>query len=351
VTSSVEVVVVSISMTVNGVADKTGVGGLVVRNADGNNAPRQQITINQATPASFNGNLILTVNSSAVSVFDSPSGGTQITFNGTDNVFANSTLAAGKSFWVEGELQSGAMRDIVFTLTTDSLQTMDTANFTVLWLDQPIVATGGRVSSGNNKAAAYKSWTVANTIALGGPQQYNSEFGARVGWGTEARAVVHPTQFSYANSDLKLDKDLEYEDWENGGSFSIGGETFSPTIPGGNDTDAPDTRDDIPDANDTIYDLDAPGLFLSQNTPQCQQVSGCLQGTIHRTRNHFRAFAWITVKGVKVRCSPITEYYVRFSVIETTVPTGTSWVELMPADVTSDDQAGVGTTNLTWNLK
>ena len=80
----------SVDIDIEGVADdqETTVGGLVVRNHDGNNAPRKKITL-ASTAAS--GNVTLTRNNTKVKVFTAATGGTEITFNGIDNKFAVST--------------------------------------------------------------------------------------------------------------------------------------------------------------------------------------------------------------------------------------------------------------------
>jgi hypothetical protein len=52
-----------------------------------------------------------------------------------------------------------------------------------------------------------------------------------------------------------------------------------------------------------------------------------------------------------VRASQPQEYLVRFTMKQTAAPTGSTWVLLAPPDVASDNQAGNGSTNLTWDLQ
>lgn len=331
----------TVSITINGVAnaDKSTIGGLLVLNSDSNNAPRQQITIGQAQPASYTGNVTLTRNNTKVKVFTAATGGTEITFNGIDNRFPNSTLP--KSLYVEGAAFSDGMRDVTLQVASDDAPpATDSVTFTVLWVDQPTVSFSGPVDPSNAARSAYVGWTTAGTDQLG-LQTYNNNFIARLGWGVQISAIVHPNAFDYPHNDLKLDKDLEFNDWFDNGSSLLGSRNFSATIPPGNDTDSASIRDDDPKPNGIIYDLDAPGLVNTDSAPQNQ---------IRRTRNHFKSFASITVSGTAVRCSKFTEWFVRFSMMQTAAPSGTNWVVVNPPDVTGDNQAATGTTPLSWNL-
>ena len=73
-----------------------------------------KITINGVNDGGANwpGYIRLT-RSSAVKVFTSVTGGTEITFNNIDNKFLNSSLP--KDLWVEGTNYSTTMADIVYT--------------------------------------------------------------------------------------------------------------------------------------------------------------------------------------------------------------------------------------------
>jgi hypothetical protein len=330
----------AVSITVSGVAnaDKSTVGGLVVLNSDSNSAPRQQITVAQATPASYTGNVTLTRNNTKVKLFTAATGGTEITFNSTDNKFANSTLP--KSFYVEGATFSGAMRDVTLTVTSDDAAT-DSATFTVLWVDQPTVSFSGALATDDAAKQTYINWTTASVDALG-LQTYNSSFGERMGWGSEAAGVVHPATFNYPSNDLKLERDNAFHDWIGNGTSTIDQRNFSNTIPPANDTGPAQAMDTNPNPNGNIYDWDAAGLINTANAVVNQ---------IRRTRNNFKAFASITVGGTAVRCSPIRLYYIRFSMKQTTSPSGHNWVILSPVDVTDDNEAAYGTTRLTWDLQ
>ncbi len=162
-----------------------------------------------------------------------------------------------------------------------------------------------------------------------------------MGWGTEARAKVHPAKFAYPGSDLKLERDVAFNDWVGNGTSSLGSGTANATIPPANDTGPPAARDDNPDPDDMLYDWDAPGL----------NIPAAPVNTIHRTRNNFRAVASITIDGTAVRASQIRPYLVVFSMKQTAAPNGSTWVVLSPVDVTGDNTAGNGTTKLTWDLK
>jgi hypothetical protein len=346
----------TVSITVSGVAnaDKATVGGLVVLNSDSNNALRQQITVEQAQPASYAGNVTLTRNSAKVKVFTAATNGSEITFNGTDNKFANSTLP--RSFYVEGAAFSGTMRDVTLTVTSDDGAT-DHATFTVLWVDQPTVLFTGQLNPNNSARQVYINWTEAGWDQLG-LQTYNASFGARFGWGTEASATVHPSNFAYPNYELRLDRDNAYHDWYDNGSGTIGQRNFNNTYPPGNDTGPIDAKDVDPQPNGTIYDWDAPGLALDA-APHNQ---------IQRTRNNFKAYAVLcngnlvncdddwhnftnVPNGALIRSSQVRLYFVIFSMQQIGPSNGHNWAIIDPPDVSGDNQAGYGTTRLTWNLQ
>jgi hypothetical protein len=160
-----------------------------------------------------------------------------------------------------------------------------------------------------------------------------------MGWGSDASAKVHPAKFNYPGNDLKLERDFDFRDYNDQTLLDSGARSAS--VPPGNDTGPATARDDNPDPDDTIYDWDAAGLNIP-NAPK---------NTIHRTRNNFWAFASITVEGKSVRCSQIREYFIKFSQEQTAAPSGKTWVVKTPPDVAGDNQAGDGTTNLTWDLK
>jgi len=345
---------VTVSITVSGVAnaDKSTIGGLVVLNSDGNNALRQQITVEQAQPTSYAGNVTLTRSSTNVKIFTASSGGSEITFNGTDNKFPNSSLP--KSLYVQGAGFSSSMRDITLQVASDGdSPATDQATFTVVWADQPTVVFSGQVSADDDKRSNYINHTVAGWDQLG-LQTYTDRFG----WGDEAAAVVHPSNFSYPNFEIRLERDYEFHDWIGNVTSTIDQATFNTAIPPGNDTSFPQYRDDTPSQNGTIYDLDAPGLERPTSP----------QGEIRRTRNNFKAFAVLcngnlvncsadfttganVPSGALIRSSQVRLYFVRFSMQQIASPSGSSWGIINPPDVTGDNQAAYGTTRLTWNLQ
>ncbi len=315
-----------------------GPGGLVVCNFDNNNAPRKKIILRD-----FPSDVVLSTNSPKIEVFTEATAGTEITFNGTDNKFASTDLP--KEFYVQGFTYSDSVQDIELTLQSADSTASDSVSFTVLWVDQPTVATSGTVSADNDKKDVYKAWTVANTYDLG-LQAYDDDFTARLGWGTEAQAAVHPAEFDPNEfplvTEFHLDKDIQFRDWLGNGVRLVDFRRFKSSIPPGNDTDDPGTRDDDPYPNGVIYDLDAPGLDNTVTFPF---------GTILRTRNNFKAFASIQIDGMWVRTSPIQTYFVRFSMIQLDSPNGKNWVPIDPPDVPGDNTAGNGWTKLSWNLQ
>lgn len=319
-------------------AKKKTDGGLVVRNFDGNKAPRKKFTIKKIVdPAGFAGSVLLTCASDKIKVFDAAKAGNEIALDGTKNKFANAVLP--KDLWVEGFKASEAMADIEIDIDiVGGAAKADSFKLTVLWVDKPTVALAGTMSADNAKRDGYKNWTKAGTYALG-LQDFNANFGARKGWGSEASAKVHPPAFKFTGSDLKLERDYFFRDYT--GSVLLAKGDYSADIPPGNDTGPASARDDNPDPKGAIYDWDAAGLLIPDKP----------KGTIMRTRNNFKAFASITVEGKKVRCSEVREYRIRFSQQQTKDPHGAEWKTISPSDVAGDNEASHGTTNVTWDLK
>jgi hypothetical protein len=317
-------------------AKKATDGGLVVRSFDANGAPRKKITLKKVTdPVGFAGSLLVNCASDKIKIFDAAAGGTQVLLDGTHNKFANAGLP--KHLWVEGAKASDGMADVEVTLDVDSGPAKaDSFKVTVLWVDQPDLAFTGTVSADNAKREKYKLLFKSFTLGL---QTTDDPTNKRMGWGSEASAKVHPPKFNYPGNDLRLERDYYFRDYNGSASMATG--NYSASLPPGNDS-SPDTyRDDDPDPNGIIYDVDAAGL----NIPDAPA------GTIHRTRNNFKSFASITVEGKKVRCSPVREYRIRFSQKQTKAPHGTEWKKLDPPDVADDNQAAHGTTKVTWDLK
>ncbi len=327
----------AVSLTVDGVpaGNKVKVGGLIVRNFDANNAPRKKITISAVTPAGAPGDVLLQCASAKVKFFDAATAGTEIKIDGAMNKFAPGALP--KDVFVEGVDASDNMRDIKVTLDHGTRTTVDSATLTVLWVDKPTVNLAGTISKNNSKRKAYIGWTKARTSKLG-LQEYNAKFGARMGWGSEASAKVHPTKFKFPGNDLKLERDFDFKDYNGNAVMASGARSAS--VPPGNDTGPASARDDNPAPDDTIYDWDAAGLNIP-NAPV---------NTIHRTRNNFWAFASITAEGKSVRCSEIREYFIAFPQEQTKAPSGHKWKPKTPPDVAGDKNAGNGTTKLTWDL-
>ena len=79
------------------------------------NPARKAITLGTSLP--FHRAGTLTRSSDAVRLFTAATGGAEITFNGTDNVFTGAQLAAGIQLFAEAARASAAPDDVVLTLT------------------------------------------------------------------------------------------------------------------------------------------------------------------------------------------------------------------------------------------
>ena len=315
-------------------------GGLVVRTAGGNNAGRQQITLS-VVPEDWNGSLLLSADSK-VSVWYGATAGEQVAFGGGGGAFQASSMPV--DLYVQGESASGSMRDIDLTLQPQGVNGgADHAKFTVLWVDVT-TAFSGPISSDNDKRDLQRSVTEAKTYDLG-LQEYAYPGAAKTwAWGFETKGVVHPSDFAYPGSDLKLGRDVERRSYDGPfGSDLAAVRVPHEEFPPGNDDSGDLWRDDNPaDSNPrgSIYDLDAPALV--KRTANA--------GTTQRYRGNFRAYAQITTpaQGLVV-ASYIDFFYVRFSIRQTDSPSGNTWV--VDYGVCGDNNAGAGTTPLCWNLE
>jgi outer membrane protein OmpA-like peptidoglycan-associated protein len=82
------------------------------------NPARVQVTLRSNNPFTGTGTLTRSGNIAAVRLFTALIGGTELTFNGTDNVFTGAALAAGVSLFAEaGPAPSAAVDDYTLTLT------------------------------------------------------------------------------------------------------------------------------------------------------------------------------------------------------------------------------------------
>ncbi len=111
-------------------------GGLLVRRHDGNQAPRQEIVIGPVLPAepeAWEGDLLLQRFNSKIKVFDADEEGTEINFDGADNLFSNADLlTVAQHLWVQGDVASCAMYNTGLTLTPQGMNGgADAVKFTV----------------------------------------------------------------------------------------------------------------------------------------------------------------------------------------------------------------------------
>jgi hypothetical protein len=101
-------------------------------------------------------------------------------------------------------------------------------------------------------------------------------------------------------------------------------------------------RDDNPqsgNSNGKVYDVDGPSIASITQTPL---------NAIRRRRTNFRQ--WATIDGVqasdpRIRASNDFPWFQRLSIIKT------SGGDQLSTDVSGDNIAGTGTTNITWNLQ
>jgi len=297
-----------VDLDIGGVTEVTEytVGGLVVRNTDGNNAPRKTITLDSTAAT---GNVTLTRSSSKVKVFTAASGGTEIAFNGTDNKFPVGDLP--KNLYVEGATQSATMRDVTLTLTHDD-DDSDEVKFTVLWVTLSTKHSGS-VANDDSVKTRYNSVKVPPSSNLGFQLSVFGKIylpeGSFLTLNTEFIGSVKPSNFKPADfgGSMKLKRETVAT------IGNVAGKRFSGPPPNGNqdsedalagdDTSLDIWRDDKPQSGGSggkIYDFDGPGLnaFSSQT-----------QNLIHRFRVNFKF--WATYEGT--RSSLKKAWYTRMS--------------------------------------
>jgi len=313
--------VVDVDLDIDGVDDdkEETEGEVVVRRADGNNAPRKKIILRAVQPEEWHGDLILTRDNGKVKVYDAAEGGNEITFSGQDNVFADTDLP--KEFYVQGHEASDSMRDVTLTLcAVEGELAQDKVNFTVLWVDSfdrtfgdddpqygstnaNDYANDDVVSDDNDKKSAHNDeHTYPDLAHLGLNKDMD---GPRMGWMGEVQAVVHPDDFDPSSEatpeTFSLEQDINYKDYKEDTLISSQG--YSGNVDA-NDGPGADWQDVTPCATGKIYYLDAPGLLWSSTIHGHQAETG----DVFKTRNNFRVWA----RYGDVRCAEIYQFYVKF---------------------------------------
>lgn len=261
------------------------------------------------------------------------------------------------TFYVKGDIASVTMRDCGLKATPQVTQVTDVPvsdliNFTVLWVDVQLRFTG-IVSSDNERADSWKEFTPGGTGSPGLQTIQHPNGSSIFGWGFEARGILTPGDFSSRTAgtvSLRLDRDAAvtlFKDKVPMVNAPNVPASYGNKIPTGNDPSAARERDDDPSTTGTfgvIYDLDSPG-FVIDNRPQ---------GTIFRYRMNFREYAKVNIDGQWIRASNIEEGFIRFSIVQTAAQNGSTYsIVTAPriGTVDGDNQAGLGQTATTWDLK
>jgi len=341
------VAIIRVDVDISGVADgdEESVGKVVVRNADTNNAARKQIVLQKAEPSSWAGNLLLARNSTKVRVFTAVTIGSEISFNGNDNKFANSDLPT--NLWVQGHQGSTEMRDTSLKLYPENMTNCaDTVKFSVLWVTvsgnfSGTMATDNAARKDNPSPYGY--WNLANphTYDLGGPRRFDFPFGTsdRIGRGCEFVGTVSPSNF---NQNIIMDRDDAGVDYDQNGQHVAFSNTWSSVIPPGRDRGPAYARDDDPQSGASvgeIYDWDNPGVSAANDATN----------SVRRQRVNFKESATFNDDGTEVRCSTIYKWHSAQS-YKKTGTNSTDWTQLN--DVGGDNNCGSGWLNhVTWDMQ
>jgi len=239
-----------------------------VRKYDNNNAARKKIIVRQVKPTVWTGNVLLSRNNTKVKVFDAATGGTEITFNGTDNKFTNSSLP--EPLWVEGYSASGSMRDVALELgvETPPPSYKDKVKFTVLWATVSTDHTGS-LETDNASRDAYSNLVVPPPCYTLGYHlfcTYSSDFTEQRYWNGRGSEFMGnmvppnfvPSQFSTDPHVLHLAREIV-----SGNTFhGYNGYEWTDPVSTGDDTSGPPCRDDDPQSGGSpgvIYDHDSSG--------------------------------------------------------------------------------------------
>jgi hypothetical protein len=271
-----------------------------------------------------------------VRVFTAATCGTEITFNGSDNIFPANSVPS--RLYVEGSCASYAMRDITFALQPLGLNGGDAAAFTVVSVNTIEWACGADVSIDNDKRDLYRGCTEADWYQTGGPQKFFAFWGDGPSWGIgyEMCGIVSPGDFDYPGVKFKFYREWKWAFFDGNGSHYAGGADWT------DDTSPDRLQDDIPSLGGAIFDLDAPRLY---RVP-------AFFGVKQRLRANFVEFAAITLPGsnTPIVCSPQMSFHACLSIEQFGNPAGTDWRPLY--DVEGDNVADSGfLPYLTWDLK
>jgi hypothetical protein len=118
---------------------------------------------------------------------------------------------------------------------------------------------------------------------------------------------------------------------------AAGSTSVPPNNPPGPDNSDPLNRDDNPQPGGTVYDLDAPAIGPSG------------PGTIVRLRYNFLEYAVLASDSNNTQIGTLDWYSRTSCTKDPSDPTDTT--AIFSTDVAGDNQAGSGTTNLSWNLQ
>ncbi|MEQ8785775.1 MAG: hypothetical protein RIC55_05730 [Pirellulaceae bacterium] len=308
----------SVRIDIEGVAedDKESVGGLVIRSADGNDAPRKKITV---TSTISTGAVILSRSNNKVRLFYEPAGGAEVTFNLDNQVFLPpDVLEDPLSFYVQGAEASATMRDVTLTVTHEEITpVIDRVNFTVLWATVSTRHTGA-VSDDNNAklviaamAHPFSSNMGYHLFQTGAIHTADPELElqfAHHGRGTEITGHLQPADFapSQFGGELRLYRAISSgKHWT--GMAGDDTDTGTPLEPGSDfSEDAAFFHDFDPEGTGRIYDWDGPGLKIGFGAEMPDRIV--------RVRYNFQEWVEYTFTGGEpIRASEKKDYYSRQS--------------------------------------
>jgi GT2 family glycosyltransferase len=300
---------VTVTLSIDGVAeeDKVTVGGLLIRRAESNNAPRKRITL---STTATEGSLTLHRNNEKVKLFTAMEGGDEVAFDeGKNKQYGVAELPP--DLYVQGDEGSCTRRDVVLTLTLDGTETSDAVKFTVLW----ITMSANLEEDVSDNDAARENYSI-----LRHPTSFELGFGMYVhdgvfegvpnrtamGIGIELIGSVAPGDFVHSefNAPLRLNRDsLGGKFW--GGTSGDGSDPHV-DIPTYHDLSHQALRDDNAQPDGKVYDLDAPAVIVQSLVPMANHI--------FRRRENFNEWAECELDSTWIRCSTIMPWFTRMSI-------------------------------------
>lgn len=279
-------------------------------------------------------------NNQTITLALSPRSGTTGEAQFTSNNSTTRTITGTTDVEIKG-INESSTKDNMLLEAMFNNRRLDDEDFTVIFVTLSLrFSSNDTVSSDNSARTAQQSGV--GTVQLGGP--FLSLGSEPVLWrhAVEIVGTILPSNFS---EPIVLQREVVATNTWSENNVLVGNAGCNPPqqtpCP---DTSSPQYRDDNPQSGNSggkVYDIDSPGSNLVSTAPI---------GTIRRRRTNFRQWATISqLQGgqtMDVRVSSDIQWFQRISIEKTR-----RGVQINNDVGTNDNQVGLGTTLLSWNLQ